>query len=56
MLKYIAVSGFILSTLFVLSEMGVTVFGNMIKTKRETGVSIEIQVANAIKKSENKIK
>lgn len=56
MLKYIAASGIVLSALFVLSEMGVNIFGNMIKTKRETGVSIKIQVTNAIKKDKNKIK
>ena len=56
MLKYIAASGIILSTLFALSEMGITVFGNMIKTKRETGVPIKIQVTNARKKDKRKIK
>ena len=49
MLKYIAASGIALSALFVLSEIGVNVFGNMLKTKREAGVPIKIQLMNAIK-------
>lgn len=38
MLKYLAASGIALSALFVLSEIGVTgvtVFGSMLKTKRD---------------------
>lgn len=49
MLKYIAASGIALSVLFVVSEIGVSVFGNMLKTKREVGISIKIQLTNAIK-------
>ncbi|MFL2100105.1 hypothetical protein [Desemzia sp. FAM 23991] len=49
MLKYITASGIALSVLFVLSEIGVNVFENMIKTKREAGVPIKIQIMNALK-------
>lgn len=49
MLKYIAASGIALSVLFVVSELGVNVLGNMLKTKREVGIPIKIQLTNAIK-------
>ena len=49
MLKYIAANGIALSVLYLLSEIGVDVFGNMLKTQRETKISIETQVTNAIK-------
>lgn len=49
MLKYIAASGIALSSLFVLSEIGVNVLGNMIKTNRETGIPIKNQLISAIK-------
>lgn len=49
MLKYLAASGVALSALFVLSEIGVTVFGNMLKTKRDSGVPIAIQLLTALK-------
>lgn len=49
MLKYIVASGIALSALFVLLEIGVNVFGNMMKIKRETGISLKIQLMNAIK-------
>lgn len=49
MLKYIAASGIALSVLYLISEIGVDVFGNMLKTQRETKISIKTQVMNAIK-------
>lgn len=49
MLKYITASGIALSALVVLSEIGVNVFGNMLKTKREAGVPIKIQLMTALK-------
>lgn len=56
MLKYITTSGIVLIALFALLEISVNVLGNMIKTKKETGISIKNQIANAIKKDKNKIK
>lgn len=49
MLKYIVASGIALSVLYLISEIGVDVFGNMIKIQRETKTSIKTQVTNAIK-------
>ena len=49
MLKYIVASGIALSALFVLLEIGVNIFGNMIKIKREAGISLKIQFMNVIK-------
>ena len=48
-LKYIVASGIALSALFVLLEIGVNIFGNIIKIKREAGISLKIQFMNAIK-------
>lgn len=49
MLKYILASGIALSTLYLVSEIGVSTLGNMWKTKRETGISIKVQLINAVK-------
>ena len=49
MLKYIAASGIALSVLYFISELGVNALGDMLRTKREVGVPIKIQLMNAIK-------
>ena len=49
MLKYIIASGLALSALYLASEIGVNVFGNMLKTKRETGLPVKTQLMTALK-------
>lgn len=51
MLKYLLASGIALSALFFVSEIGVDALGNMLKTKRETGIPIKVQLMHAKKKS-----
>lgn len=54
MLNYLAVSGIAFSILYVLSEIGITVFGHLIQMKRETGVPIKIQFIHALNRNEDK--
>lgn len=54
MLNYLAVSGIAFSILFVLSEIGIAVFGHMIQMKRETGVPIKTQFMNILTRNEYK--
>lgn len=49
MLNYIVVSGIAISILFILSEVGINVLGNMMKTKRAVGIPIKIQLVHAMK-------
>lgn len=48
--KYIAAGGIALSILYLLSEIGIEMFGNMLKIQRENNTPIKVQVKNAMMK------
>ncbi len=46
MLKYIIASGIALSFFYLLSELFLNVLSNMLKTKKELGISLTTQIVN----------
>lgn len=49
MLKLITFSGIVIGALLVLLEFNVSLFGNLLKNKRESGIPVKAQLKTIIK-------